>query len=440
LYPFSARLFVELRVLLEIEEKTHSIEKGRIALSTPHSPLGAAFDPLHVQVETPYAFYAQVRQEEPVTFNPALRAYLVSRYDDVRSILAQPELFSSKDALDFLPVEIYAQTIAELRKGYPFEPATIGNDGARHARLREPLQKALSLTRVRAMESFIRETANRMIDGFLKDGKAEIISQFAYPFPLEIILTMLGIPSQDLELVKKRSDDIQKLFFLPLSQEQQVECARQFVALQHYYAQLIQERRKNPRADLISDLIRNGEAGEEPFTDSTLVNQMTGIVIAGHETTTHLIGSGLVLLLEDPARWQALREHPEQIPQAIEEILRLRGPVQGFIRTTTQEVTVGGKTMPPGTRLFVLHASGNRDESRFPQADRFEIDRRPNHLAFGHGVHFCVGASLARLEGCIAFEALTQRMPRMRLVPDQQFTYTFNLTTYGYERIYAQWK
>src|SRR5581483_4951828 len=358
-------------------ENTYFVKKGRIALTTPHSPIGAAFDPLHIQIETPYAFYAQVRQEEPVTFNPALQAYLVSRYDDVRSILSQPELFSSKDALNFFPPKIYERTIAELRKGHPLEPVPLASDGARHSRLREPLQKALSLTRVRAIEPFIRETATRLIDSFIDDGKAEIISQFAYPLPLEIILTILGIPRQDLEMVKKLSDETQKFLFLPLPEEQQAECARQFVTLQHYYAHLIEEKRKNPAEDLISDMIHHKVAGEEPLSETILINLINGAVIAGHETTTHLIGTGLVLLLEEPERWQALRDHPEQIPQAIEEILRLRGPVQGFIRVATREVTVGGKVMPAGTRLLVLYASGNRDESRFDQADRLVMDRQP---------------------------------------------------------------
>ena len=407
-------------------------------MSSHPSTLGAAFDPLHIEVEKPYAFYARLRQEEPITFNPALNAYLVSRYDDIRSIVSQPELFSSRDALDF-PVEIHAQTIDELRKGYPFVPTTIVDDGVRHVRMRAPLQKALSPTRVRTMEPFIRETANRLIDGFLNDGRAEIISQFAYPLPLEIILNILGIPRQDLEMVKKRSDSMQMLFTLPLSQEQQVECARQFVALQHYYAQLIEEKREKPGEDLISDMIHH-EPGEEPLSMSELISQITGVIVAGHETTTHLIGSGLILLLEDPERWHLLREHPEQIPTAIEEILRLHGPVQGFIRTATREVTVGDRAMPPGTRLFLLYASGNLDEGRFSLANRFNIDRQPNHhLAFGYGVHFCVGAALARLEGRIAFEILTQRIPGMSLLPDQQFTYSFNLTTYGYKRIHVQW-
>ena len=405
------------------------------------SPLGAAFDLLHIQVETPYTFYAQVRQEEPITFSPHLNVYLVSRYDDIRSVLSQPDLFLSRDALALRSLmEFSPETLAELRKGYPPAPPTVATDGARHTKMREPLQKALTPTRVRAMEPFVSEIATRLIDRFISDGQAEIISQFASLLPLEVIFTLLGIPQQDLAMVKQQCDASQMLFTLPLSPEQQVACARQFVALQHYYAGLIEERRKHPGSDLISDLIRYGTAGEDPMSDVDLLNQIYGVVIAGHETTTHLIGSGLVLLLEEPTRWQALYEHPEHIPLAIEEILRLWGPVQGFIRTATQEVTVGGVTMPPGTRLLLLYASGSRDESRFPQACDFEMQRQPNpHLGFGHGIHFCVGAPLARLEGRIAFEILTQRIPKMRLRPNQQFAYGSNFATYGYKHIYTQW-
>jgi cytochrome P450 len=423
-----------------MEEYTYSVKKGRLSLTSHQTPLGASFDPLHIQVETPYAFYAQIRQEEPITFSSALNAYLVSRYDDIRSILLRPDLFSSKNALGF-PVEFYPQTITKLRKGLAPLATTISSDGARHLRIREPLQKVFSPTRVRTMEPFISAITTRLIDRFISDGQAEIISQFAYLLPLEVILSILGVPQQDLAMVKSQSDAFQMLIALPLPLEQQVECARQYVALQHYYAHLIGERRKQPENDLISDLIRYGAAGEEPFSDADLINQIIGAVIAGHETTTHLIGSGLVLLLEEPMRWQALCEHPESIPQAIEEILRLRGPVQGFFRTTTKQVTIGGVSMPQGTHVLLLYASGNHDESAFPHAGNFELQRQPNHhLAFGHGVHFCVGAPLARLEGRIAFEALTQRIPTLRLAPDQQFVYNFNLIIYGHKHIYVQWQ
>ncbi len=405
-----------------------------------HDPsLGEVFDPLHIQVELPYAFYARLRQEEPITFSPTINAYLVSRYEDIRSILAQPNLFSSKNALGF-PVQFHPQTIAELRKGYPYAVPTLTDDGARHSRMRKPFEKAFSPIRVRAMEPFIREVATKLIDRFVSDGQAEIISQFAYLLPLEVILAILGIPQQDLAVVKQQSDALRMLVTLRLSPEEQAECARQYVALQHYYAQLIGEKRKHLGDDLISDFVRDGMREDDPLSDADLINQITSAVIAGHETTTHLIGSGLVLLLEDPLRWQTLCEHPAHIPQAVEEILRMRGPALGFTRTTTQEVTLGGITMPQGTRLLLLYASGNYDESHFPHACDFEMQRRPNHhLAFGYGVHFCAGAPLARLEGRIAFEALTQRIPNMRLVPDQQFEYGFRFSNYGYKRICIQW-
>jgi cytochrome P450 len=241
-------------------------------------------------------------------------------------------------------------------------------------------------------------------------------------------------------MVKKQNDDFRRGIAFPLSPEEQVECARQFVALQRYYAHLVEERRKHPGQDLISDLIRYGTAGEDPLSDADLVNHITGVFNAGYEPPTHMLGNGLVLLLEEPTRWQALCEHPEHIPQALEEILRMRGPVLGFMRTATQEVTVGGVTIPSDARLLLLYASGSRDESQFPLADDFEIQRQPNHhLAFGQGLHFCAGAALARLEGRIAFEALTRHIPRMRLVPDQQFEYYPVYTDYGHQHIYVHW-
>jgi cytochrome P450 len=290
------------------------------------------------------------------------------------------------------------------------------------------------------MEPAIREIATRLIDRFQSDGEAEIMSQFAYPFPLEVLLRILGIPQQDMEMVKSQNDDLRRMIALPLSPEEQSECARQFVALQHYYAHLVEEKRKRPGQDLITDLIHYGTVGEDPLSDADLINEISTVFNAGYETPAHMIGNGLILLLEEPARWQALCEYPEHIPQALEEILRMRGPVQGFMRTTTREATVGGVTMPPETKLLLLYASGNLDESQFPQACDFEMQRQLNHhLAFGQGVHFCVGSALARLEGRITFEALTQRIPRMRLVPDQRFEYYPLFMNYGHKHISVQW-
>ena len=409
-------------------------------MTSHHSSLGAAFDPSHVQVEALPDFYDRLRQEEPVTFNPALNAYLVSRYDDIRAIILQPELFSSKDA-SFSRLDFHPQVATELQKGYPLKPITFVDDGERHIRLRTPLQKIFSPAHVRTAEPIVREIVTGLIDRFVSDRQAEIISQFAYPLPLEAIFALVGIPQQDRAMVKKRYEALCTLITPSSPLDVQVECAREFVALQHYFTHLIEERQKQPEDDLISELVRDKEAEGVPISDADLINQIVGVMIAGHDPITHLIGNGLVLMLEEPTRWQALCENPEQIPLVIEEILRFRGPLHGIKRTTLQQVTIGGVTIPQGTTLLLLCAAANRDESQFPQACDFTMQRRPNpHLTLGQGIHFCIGAALTRLEGRIAFEVLTQRIPSMRLLPDQQFEYSFRMSNAGYKRIYMQWE
>ena len=408
-------------------------------MNTGNSSLGTDYQPFGRDLENPYPFYARVRNEEPITFSPAINAYLVTRYEDIRAILVQPDLFSSKDTLTPV-ITMYPSTFAELSKGYPFMPTAINTDGANHRRFREPLQKAFAPARIRAMEPMIRQCATRLIDAFIPQGQAEIISQFAYLLPLEVVLMLLGVPQTDLEQVKRLCNEWNALLFSPLSEERQRACAQQVVVFQRYLAHLIQERRTAPREDLLSDLIGTRMPGEEPLNEGELIFTIAMVMIAGHETTTRLIGNGLVLLLEESARWQTLCEHPDRIPLMIEEILRYHGPVRGFMRTTTREATVGGVVMPEGTRLFLLYSSANRDETQFPLADQFEMQRRPNHhLAFGHGDHFCVGAPLGRLEGRIAFETLAQRLPGLRLVPHQERSHTPDLINYGYQRVEVQW-
>ncbi len=167
---------------------------------------------------------------------------------------------------------------------------------------------------------------------------------------------------------------------------------------------------------------------------------LQGLILAGHESTTNMIGSGLLLLLEHPEQWQLLCEHPALIPQAVEEILRFDAPIQMFARVTTREITVDGVKLPEEASLLLIYGSGNHDEEAFPHSNEFQIQRTTNrHLAFGHGVHFCVGAALARLEGRIAFEVLSQRLTYMRLVPGQLLTHIPTLLFRGYERLEVSW-
>ena len=406
---------------------------------THEGSLGAFYHPLHgEQLENPYPFYARARKEEPIFFSPDLNTWVVTRYDDVLSILNQPDIFSSKDALR--PVVTFSPAVfAELSKGYRLVPNVVDSDGKEHTRFRNAVAQAFAPKRVKQLEPFIKEVVTSLIDAFINDHKAELISQLAYPLPLEVALFLIGVPKEDMAFTKKLSDRTSMLVNSPLPEEQQVECARDFVTFQHYFIGLVNERRSAPREDLISDLLET-PAGERPFDDTQFANLLTSMVIAGHETTTQLIGNGLALLLEHPERWQTLCTHPERIPQAIEEILRYDAPVHAFFRTTTREVTVGGITFPAETMLMVVFGSANRDETRFPRADQFDMQRSPNrHLAFGHGVHFCLGAPLARKQGQIALETLCQRLPNLRLAAGQTLSHSPAIRQRGLIRLDVVW-
>ncbi len=408
-------------------------------MSTQQSSLGERYDPFGRDLENPYALYAQLRREEPVTFSPVLNAYLVSRFEDVHSVLSQPDLFSSKDIITPL-VTLCPEAEAELSKGYPIASNFINTSGQDHTRFHEPIRKAFAPGRIRALEPLIRQRIAEVLESFSQDGHAEIISQFAYPVPLEIVLTMLGIPREDMLLVKQLCDDYVALLFAPLSEEQQVACARSTVHLHHYLIDIIRQRQREPQADVITSLVETSLPGLEPLTDAELISTIIGLIAAGHETVTHMTGNGLVHLLEEPQRWRRLCEHPEELPQTIEEIIRFHGPTRGIMRTTTGPATVGGVNLPAEAKLFILYSSANRDEERFPEADQFQVQRKPNrHLGFGYGVHACLGAPLARLEGRLMFEALTQHFPDLRLAPHQQFVHQPDLVIDGYQRVEVVW-
>lgn len=397
---------------------------------------GAVFNPL---AEDPYPFYTRARKEEPILFCPELDAWIVTRYKDIQRILLQPATFSSSNTLTS-PVTFYPRTLEELVNGYLPVPIVLNTDGPDHMRFRVPLTRAFAPARMKAMEPFVRQVANRLVDAFIRDGRVEIISQFAYPLALEVIFSLLGIPQQDIEQAREWSQNWLTLMSVQLDEERQFAYAQSTVAFQQYLARLLAERRQIPQDDLTSMLLHYSVPDEEPLTEAELVIMLQGLILAGHESTTNMIGTGLLLLLERPAQWRMLCEFPAVIPQAVEEILRFDAPIQMFARTTTHKVTIDGITLPEDTALLLIYGSGNRDEEVFIDAHEFQPERAVNrHLAFGHGVHFCVGAALARLEGRIAFETLTSRLPHLRLVPGQELTHIPTLLFRGYERLEVEW-
>lgn len=400
----------------------------------PH--LGEEFQPFTSQLENPYSFYQRARVEEPLFYSPLLNGYVLTRYDDILAVLKDPARFSSADTLSPI-VEFTPEVFQVLRQGIPLVRDLVDSDGEEHKRLRAPFMKAFAPEKLEAIESDIYKISNRLIDAFINDGKAEIISQFTHPLPLETILTMYGIPTDKMAEIKGWCYDMNALVFSPLIPSEQVKCAHSFVAMQHYVTGLIEERRKAPGDDVISNIVTSD------LSMPSSVRILCGLIQAGHKTSSHLIGNAVKHLLEHPHLWKAICDNPSLIPNVVEEVLRYDAPIPAMSRTTTQEVELAGISLPSNTRIFLMYASANRDEAKYSNAEKLDIERfaqtTPNHLAFGHGIHHCIGSNLARKEARIALELLSQRLPNLRLCPNQEFTHVSTIVFRGFTQLLVEW-
>lgn len=399
--------------------------------------IGKEYQPfVSPQLQEPYSFYERARKQEPIFYSSLLKGYVVSLYDDIISILKDPVRFSSRETLQGI-VEFTPETIEVLRQGFPLVSDLLNSDGERHKLLRAPLQKVFAWARIKNMSNSITAIANRLIDSFINDGKADIITQFAYPLPLEVIFTLYGIPLEMMADFKRWGNDYIKLNFSAQEPEEQLKCAHNFVKMQHTIAKLIEEKRKVPQNDLISDI------QDSELTINDMVIVLSGLIAAGYKTTSHLIGNTLKILLEKPAYWQAICEDSSIIPMILQEALRYEGVVPGMIRITNEEVSISGLKLPKNSKLFLMFASGNRDESHYKDAQKFDPQRFQNktsdHLAFGHGIHRCIGANLALLEVRIAFELLSARLHNLRIAPNQQYQYIPVLITRGFTNLMLEW-
>jgi cytochrome P450 len=372
------------------------------------------------QLENPYPIYAAYRSSQPVFFSPIFQMWIVTRYDDVVTVLKDTARFSSMGSTagyDALPQDV----IDTLMKGIPEIPTLVDNDPPSHTRIRSLYNKVLTPRRVAEMEPAVRETTTRLVDQFAGDGQGDLVRQFAFPLPALTIAEVLGLEKERLDDLKKWGDDRLALMAPGnLSPERMVECAQSYVNLQLYLKSQIEDRRQNPRDDLLSSLITTTyDDGTKP-TDDEIIFSLVQMLNAGHETTTDLIGNMIVLLLNNPDQLQALKEDPTLAENAVEEALRIEAPVQGLFRTVTQDTELGGVQLKAGDKLEILYASGNHDESKFENAMQFDIRRKNagDHLSFGRGIHFCVGAPLARLEGVVALQTIIERLPNLRFVDD----------------------
>ena len=399
------------------------------------------FDPLvSPQLENPYPVYAQARQEAPVLFSPIHDAWVVTRYDDVLAILRDPSRFSSSHRFRD-PVAPSPEVQAELAQ-LPAEIRLLVNeDPPTHRRTRSLVSKAFSPTHITAIAPRVHTIAHELIDQFCAAGHADLVRQYTYPLPMRVLLEFVGLPVEDADFIKQWCQDHILLSVPGMSAAQQLKSARTEVAFRRYADALIAERRHHPQSDLLSALIHVEVDGERALDEVELSSLLQQLLFAGHETTTNLLSNTFFHLLREPDLWQALQANPALVPNAVEEGLRHDAAIPGMFRTATQDVTIAGVAIPAGARIFLAFASANRDERLFAMPDQFDLSRfnADKHLSLGHGIHFCIGATLARLEARIGIEVLLERLPELRLVPGQRITYLPSLINRALQHLHVTW-
>lgn len=385
-----------------------------------------AFDPLDpAQRADPFPVYAEARRDAPVFYAPAFDLWVVTRHEDVLAVLKDDETFSSRNALRSSPREPLPEVREVLARGWPEMPIIVDSDPPLHTRIRRPITKAFTPRRVAELAPRIEAIAQELLDGFAADGEADIVERFAWPLPLRVMGELIGVPAGDLHWLHERSRDWLSLYGATGSVEEQVAAAEGTVALQRYFVAAMEERTAEPRDDLMSALLAAVAEEDDPISIVELAGVPLDLVVAGHVTVTRAIGSALVLLLRRPGALEELRSDPTLVAPAIEEILRLESPAQGLFREATRDVELGGVLLPRGARLMVHFGSANRDEAVFADAGSYD-PRRPDvnkHVAFGKGIHFCIGAPLARLELSIALPLLLERLPDLRRADDGPLAY-----------------
>lgn len=390
--------------------------------------------------DDPNPFYAWARHEQPVCYAPALNAYVVTRYDDIKSVLGDPDTFSSDNAIGSMWDKQPPEVLEALSALIPEAETVVNTDEPAHAPLRNLVNHALSGRRVRQHGAAMAQRTNELVDSFIEQGSANLSSAYVDPYVQHVISLVFGVPIEDTEQVQSWTDD-HLLLLNPLSEGDGVAAARRLLDYQEYIDKMAADRRQNPREDFMSDLV-NGTDQFEPAGREDLHFIFRGLRLAGHDTTLNLILSTMLALLKDEQRlWKQVQADRSLLPQVIEETLRRDAPHRGLMRITTREATVGESTLPAGTALLLLFGSANRDETHFESPDEFHLDR-PNigdHLAFGGGIHQCPGAQLARTEVRVAITTLLDRLPSLRLADDYEPSYVASFFFRGLEDLNVVW-
>ena len=378
----------------------------QVLLARERLESGVAYNPLSDEVATdPYAVYRRLRERDPIHRMRLIDAWVLTRYEHADAVLRDHKRFSAEDRRFH---DVGLTTMLDI-------------DPPDHTRLRALVSRAFTPRSVLRWEGRVQEIADRLLDAVAGHDRFDLMGALGYPLPVTVIAEMLGVPAEDMDRFEGWSNDI-ALIVEPILTPAQVEAVRRATEeLFAYFETIVEARQREPREDIVSALLAAEEEGDK-LTREELLSTMLLILVAGNETTRNLIGNGMLALLRHPDQLQRLRDAPDLLEPAVDELLRYDSPVQLDGRVVREDLEIGGKRLRAGQKVIALLGAANRDPAAFENPEALDIRReQKSHLSFGRGIHYCLGASLALLEARIAFRGLLDRFASIRLADEPSY-------------------
>jgi cytochrome P450 len=406
-------------------------------------PIDHSWSPLNDDYLTnPYPIARQLSDASPIFFAEQLGYVVVTRMEDIVEVFMNPDVYASTNVQD--PVFPIGERAADVLAAPDFDPVAVMSNRPEpdHARIRVHTRAGFSRRRLKTLEPYIIRRSHELIDDMLDgDNPTEFIDAFAFPLPGETIFRFIGFPDTDDELLKNWCNDRKAFSWGRPSEEQQVEIANKMLAYWRYCRHFTADKQAHPGDDFASELLAAHNNDPEEVSYLEVESILYGLSFAGHEAVTNLICNALVSLLQHPEQWEELVADPSLISNAVDEVVRFNSSQISWRRITTQATTLAGVDLPAGTPVFMNFASANRQPDLFANPDEFDIHRRnaAHNISFGKGIHFCLGAAMAKLETKLVLEALVARVPTLSLVEDQELWSSPNITFRGPEQLLVTW-
>lgn len=406
-------------------------------------PIDREFTPFGPEyLQNPYPQLERLNDEQPLFYSTELQSLVVTRMDDILEVFKQSEAFSSANVQD--PVFPLCEGAAKILAADDFNPIAVMSNcqPPDHTRIRKYTREGFDARRMRMLEPYIRDLSHALIDRMLAAGPpAEFVGALAHPLPGRTIFRFIGFPdADDDQLMRWTANRLAFTWGRPRAAEQ-VEIAANLLRYWRYCRDFVAARWRQRDGDLTSKLLDAHQANPDDLSYREVESVIYGLSFAGHEIVSNFLANAMLCLLPRRDVWGELGRDPARIPKALEEVLRFESPQTSWRRIATRDTRIGGIDIPAGTRIVLCLGAANHDARMFPSPQAFDIgrDNAGRHISFGHGIHFCLGARLARLEARIALETLTERIPSLRLAPDQTPAYSANATFRGPRELFVEW-